>query len=152
MSYMSPVRSVCGRDQVFWSAKSVLNCSLLKLLIAGFGSKVTLLSRVLDCWFLAVWRLPWSLDRPPKRALIASFNFDLDHKRFYTGHINTMLYIHRLRMNVWVNPYHLGSSSGSVYINGLTMERSSSTKIIWTKSSWLIELSYDFKKSILFTY
>ena len=53
-------RSVCGRDQVFWSAKRVLDCSLLKLLIA---------------WFLKVkghiaaarsWLSPWSLDQPPK--------------------------------------------------------------------------------------
>ena len=36
--------------------------------------------------------------------------------------------------------------------NDRTMEHSSNTKIIWTKSSWLTELSYDFIKSILFTY
>ena len=51
-------------------------------------SKVKLRLRLLDCWFLAVWRSPWSLDQSPKRALIAWFSFDPGRKRFYTGHIS----------------------------------------------------------------
>ena len=52
------------------------------------GSKVKLQPHILDYWFLAVWRSPQSLDWPPKRALIAWFNFDPGHKRFYTGPIS----------------------------------------------------------------
>ena len=65
-------RSVCDRNQVFWSAKSVLD----RLIIPFWGSwsldfqgsKVKLQLCVLDCWFLAVLRSPWSLDRPPQKG------------------------------------------------------------------------------------
>ena len=39
-------------------------------------------------WFLAVRRSHWSLDQPPKRALVTWFKFDPGHKRFYMGHIS----------------------------------------------------------------
>ena len=84
-------RSVCDHDQIFWLATSVLD----RLIVPFWGSwsldfqgsKVKLQPRVLDCWFLAVQRSPWSLDRPPKRALIAWFSFDPGRKRFYRGHV-----------------------------------------------------------------
>ena len=92
-------RSVCDHNQVFWSAKSVVDHLIVPFWgswsLDFQGSMVTLQSCVLDCWLLAVWRSPWSLDRPPKRALIAWFNFDPGRKRFYTGHASDYLLSHK---------------------------------------------------------
>ena len=92
VTYMSPVEALATVIKFFDRQKVCLIAWLfpseaLDRLISR-GSKVTLQPHIVDCWFLAVWRSPWSLDRPPKRALIVWFNFDPGGKRFYTGHIS----------------------------------------------------------------
>ena len=99
VTYMLPVEVlICDRDESFWSAQV---CWIAWL----FGSEA------LDCWIFekvkgqiaaahswsddfAARRLPWSLDQPPKRALIAWFNFDPCHKHFYMGHISNYPLLH----------------------------------------------------------
>ena len=74
-TYMLPVEAFATMIKFFDWQKSVLVCSLLRLVIT-WGSKIKLQLPVLDLLVLAVWRSPWSLDRPPKSALMAWFNFD----------------------------------------------------------------------------
>ena len=66
----------CNQDQDFWAVKVCLIAwsSLQKLLISW--SKIELEPSVPDPLFVLVQRLPWSLDRLSKWALIAWFNFD----------------------------------------------------------------------------
>ena len=52
------------------------------------GSKVKLQLHILDPLILAVRRSPWSLNQPPKRALVHLLNFNPGFKCFYTGHIS----------------------------------------------------------------
>ena len=85
--------SVWDRDQSFWLAKSVLNC----LIVPFWGS-----------WGLAFQRVKgqivamcsWSPDWPLKGALIAWFDFDHSHKRFYKGHISDHPFLARLRSHL----------------------------------------------------
>ena len=62
---------ICNHDQVFWSAKSVLDHLIVPFWGSSSldfeGSKVKLQLCILDPLILAVPRSPWSLDRPPKR-------------------------------------------------------------------------------------
>ena len=65
-----------------------------------YRSKVELEPHNLDHLIFAVWRWPWFLDWFSKRALIAWFNFDPSHKRFYTGHISdySLSFVTRIKM------------------------------------------------------
>ena len=65
-----------------------------------YRSKVELEPHDLDHLIFVVWRWPWFLDRLSKRALIAWFNFDPDHKRFYSGHISDypLSFVTRIKM------------------------------------------------------
>ena len=87
--------SICDHDQVFDRRKvcliawSVPPEALDHLIFKGQRSNC---SHVLDCWFLAAWKSPWSLDRSPKRALVTWFNFDLGCKCFYMGHKSDSLF------------------------------------------------------------
>ena len=65
-----------------------------------YRSKVELEPHDLDHLIFAVWGWPWFLDRLSKRALIAWFNFDPDHKCFYSGHISDypLSFVTRIKM------------------------------------------------------
>ena len=65
---MSPVESFATGIKFFW--------------LFDF-SKVKLQPRILDPLIFSARRLPWSLDRFSKRALIAWYNFDPSRKHFY---------------------------------------------------------------------
>ena len=72
-------------DQDFWSAKRVLDRSLLEHLIAWFWTdqRSNCSHEFLIRWFSQ----SGALDQLSKRALIAWFNFDPGCKCFYTRHI-----------------------------------------------------------------
>ena len=66
-----------------WSTLQKLLICLILLCVKGwFGTTH------FDPLIFAVWRLPWSLDKLSKRALIAWFSFDPGCKHFYMGHIS----------------------------------------------------------------
>ena len=77
VTYMLPVEAFATAIKFFWLAKSVLD-RLLRLLITWFsrvkGHIATVHSWLLIFSSLKVILIPWSA--PPKRALIAWFNFD----------------------------------------------------------------------------
>ena len=92
VTYMSPIEAFATAIKFFDQQKVCLIVPFWGSWSLDFqGPKVKLQQHVLDRWFLAVWRSPWSLDRPLKRALIAWFSFDPGRKRFYTGHISVTI-------------------------------------------------------------
>ena len=84
--------SACEEDQSFDRQKRCLitwlfsSEALENLIFKGWKVKLQLC--IFDPLILAVQRSPWSLDQPPKGALVAWFNFDPSRIRFYMGHIS----------------------------------------------------------------
>ena len=69
VTYMSPVETFATTIKFFDRQKVCLIAFWGSWSLDFQGSKVTLLPCILDCWFLAVWRSSWSLDRPRQKGL-----------------------------------------------------------------------------------
>ena len=113
VTYMSPVEAfvtaikMFDRQKVCLIAWSFPSEALDHLIFKGQSQKVKLQLHILDLMILAAQRPPWSLDCPPKRALIAWFNFDPGRKRFYTRHMSDYpLYCYAVRARYIITWHH----------------------------------------------